>query len=110
MKGLLSLILVLLPLVSFAGGKQTGQVTKITIRQSDGLHYFNMSGISSDRATCAEGHSYWMIEDENSPVGKHQLSLLMMAMASGKTITVYGTGTCSRWGDGESVDAISISQ
>lgn len=94
---------------SFAhAGTQEGQVTQIVVRQSDGLHYFYMSGTAVNRATCAEGNTYWMIKDENSVVGKSQLSMLLTAYTSGKTIAVTGAGTCTRWGDGEDLDIIHL--
>jgi len=48
-----------------------------------------------------------MIKDENSNTGKQQLAILLAARASGETITVDGSNTCTRWGDGEDVDLVS---
>ena len=67
-----------------------------------------MSGTAADRPSCALGQTYWMIKDENTVVGKSQLSMLLTAYASGKTVGVTGSGTCKRWGDGEDVDTIQL--
>ena len=50
----------------------------------------------------------WMIKDENSVVGKSQLSMLLTVYVSGKTVTVIGDGTCTRWHDGEDVNVIYL--
>ena len=65
------------------GGQQTGQVTQVTTRASDGLIYFDMSGSHGGRPACAT-YSYWMIKDENSAAGKRQLAVLLTARATGK--------------------------
>ncbi len=89
-------------------GSQTGKVTSILVRQSDGLHYFYMSGVGENKPDCASSHTYWMIKDENSTVGKTQFSMLLTAYASGKTISVIGTNSCTRWGDGEDLNSIAL--
>jgi hypothetical protein len=88
-----------------AVGSQTGVVTTILNRNSDGLLYFYMSGSVTGRPACAT-ISYWIIKDENSNSGKKLFALLLLARQSGQEITVKGAGTCTRWGDGEDVDAI----
>jgi hypothetical protein len=86
---------------------QTGKITDFFVRNSDGLIYFFLDSASDNRPACA-GSSYFMIKDENSAAGKRQLAVLLMARSTGQTITVYGTGTCTRWPDGEDVDTIQI--
>jgi len=88
------------------GGEQTGQITLLLTRASDGLVYFYMSEAPTGRPACAT-QPYWMIKDENSAAGKRQLAVLLMARATGKVITVIGSNTCSRWSDGEDVGTIS---
>ena len=92
--------------VSVFAGTQTGQVTSIYKRASDGLVYFYVSGQPAGRAQCAANTPYWMIRDENSVTGKQQLAMLMTARATGQAITVIGSNTCLRWGDGEDVDYV----
>ena len=89
-------------------GTQAGTVTNIIVRQSDGLHYFYVSGTAVDRPACAAKQNYWMIKDEHSVAGKSQLSMLLTAYASGKTVKILGSGTCSRWGDGEDLNEIHL--
>lgn len=86
-------------------GQQTGLITQVITRASDGLVYFFMSGSPSDRPSCAR-ISYWMIKDENSAAGKRQLAVLLAAHATSKEVTVTGSNTCSRWGDGEDVEEV----
>ncbi len=87
---------------AWAAGTQTGQVTKIQIRASDGLVWFNMNGTAAGHPPCAF-YNYWMIKDENSNAGKQQLTQLLAARSSGQAITVTGGGTCTRWPNGEDV-------
>lgn len=93
--------------VSVSAGEQSGKVQELIVRGSDGLHYFWLQGTSSGKPVCAK-NSYWMIRDENSSAGKAQLSILLSAQAQQKSIRVVGTGSCTRWADGEDVDYISI--
>lgn len=86
---------------------QTGQITSLIIRSSDGLVYFYLSGELSGHPACATG-GYWMVKDENSTAGKRQIAALLAARLSGQIITVSGTGACTRWYDGEDVNGIQI--
>lgn len=96
-----------LPLHAAAAGTQTGQVTKLQTRASDNLVYFYLTGTPSDRPACAT-YPYWMIKDETSDTGKRQFAMLMAAYVSGRSVTVHGAGTCTRWGDGEDVDYVIL--
>jgi hypothetical protein len=100
----------LLNLLCIAGanaGTQTGKVTKLGVRDSDGLVYFILAGSPAGVPACAT-HGYWMIKNENSESGKRQLALLIAAQASGKSVVVMGANTCARWPDGEDVDMLSV--
>ncbi|MEX2963363.1 hypothetical protein [Microbulbifer sp. TYP-18] len=96
-------------IISFGAqaGTQTGQISGVTVRASDGLHYFTMHGTTTDKPACAT-NTYWIIKDENSTAGKSQLSVVLTAYASGKTVAVTGSGECTRWGDGEDVNTILL--
>lgn len=87
-------------------GTQTGKVQRILVRE-DGLHYVVLDGTPTGKPLCAT-IGYWMIKDESSNYGKAQLSLLMMAFASGKTVTIDGRNTCSRWPDGEDISSVFV--
>ena len=91
-------------LPSFAGS-QTGQITSVQVRASDGLIFVFLSGTATGRPSCAT-ISYWMIKNENSTAGKQQLAQLLAARASGQQVTILGSNTCSRWPDGEDIDLI----
>lgn len=98
-------------LISFAlcgnalAGDQAGKVKELTVR-SDNLHFFFLEGTHSNKPGCATA-DYWMIKDENSVGGKGQLSMLLAAQAQDKIVYVNGTGTCTRWANGEDVYAIT---
>ena len=87
--------------------EQYGKVKELIVRGSDGLHYFWLEGASTNKPACSK-NSYWMIKDENSAAGKAQLSIILSAQAQQKSIRVVGSGSCTRWADGEDVDYISI--
>jgi hypothetical protein len=103
----LSVINILMAGSALASTK-TGSVDKIYIRSSDGLVYVELTGESTKKPLCAQNHSYYMIKDENSGTGKRQLALLMLAVATGKKVTIYGNDSCTRWGDGEDIDQVII--
>ncbi len=89
-------------------GTQTGTITQLTVRASDGLIIVYMSGTPSGRAACAANMPYWMIKDENSTSGKQQLAELVTAYAAGKTVNIVGMGTCTRWSDGEDINLVNL--
>lgn len=100
-------LLASLSLIAFPAfaGSQTGKITQLFVRASDGLVYFVLSGPAFGKPACAI-QPYWMIKDENAAAGKRQLALLLTARATDQVITVSGMSTCTRWGDGEDVDNI----
>jgi len=107
MKKVISVIFLLLSLNANAGS-QMGTVDYIIVRASDGLIYFTLTGGAlENRPSCAT-IGYWMIKDENSNAGQQQYSMILAAHAAGKTVRVTGSNTCSRWGNGEDVDALQI--
>ncbi|WP_287906399.1 hypothetical protein [Acinetobacter sp.] len=85
-----------------------GKVQAINVRDEDGLVWVYISGERiGNRPTCATNW-YMVIENENSPAGKRQLALLMMAQATNKTVFIEGSNTCNRWGDGEDISMVSV--
>jgi hypothetical protein len=90
-------------------GTQTGTVTQVNVRSTDGLVYVYLSGTASGRVTCASATAYWIIKDETSTSGKQQIAELMLASATGKTVTITGTNSCQRWLDGEDIGLVSVS-
>ena len=85
--------IVLLSLSTFPtfAGVITGKVIQINVRDDDGMHYFYLDNPTNDRAPCAT-NDYWVIKDENSAVGKAQLSLLLTAYSTDSKVKVKGFG------------------
>lgn len=113
-KKILSISIVMVGLLACMGrafaSHQVGQVEWINVRESDGLIYFAISGNDrSEKPACAT-HGYWMIKNENSQAGRRQLALLTAAFVAKKNVSVTGHHQCTRWGDGEDVNAISVHQ
>lgn len=85
-----------------------GKVSSIYVRDEDGLVWVYILGErTGNRPNCAV-YDYMMIRNENSPAGKRQLALLMMAQATNKTVFIEGSNTCNRWGDGEDISMVSV--
>ncbi|BFM10137.1 hypothetical protein R50072_02900 [Simiduia litorea] len=92
-----------------SAGQQTGFVSALHVRASDGLTYFFLNGSAMADAPACATHGYWMIKDETSKAGERQYALLLAAAAAKKEISVVGMNSCSRWSDGEDVNAITWS-
>lgn len=91
-------------------GSQLGTVDYIVVRASDGLVYFTLKGGELNAKPECASQNYWILKDETSAVGMQQYSMLLSAHASGKPLLVEGMNTCSRWSDGEDVNALQILQ
>jgi hypothetical protein len=85
-----------------------GRITYLLVRDADGLIYFEVDGPRSAKPACAANHNYFMVRDENSATGKRTYALLLSAFLSGRTVDVGGTGTCTRWPDGEDVAYVRL--
>ncbi|NOU52138.1 hypothetical protein HG263_16535 [Pseudoalteromonas sp. JBTF-M23] len=106
-KFILFVALTFMPWFSTANSQES-KVAWLMVRASDGLVYFALEGgTRNNRPSCATS-GYWMIKDENSTAGKQQYSMILSAHASGKKVRIYGAGKCSRWSDGEDVDALMV--
>jgi hypothetical protein len=86
----------------------TGKIHYVIIRDSDGLIYLEVTGPRSAKPDCAQNHNYFMIKDENSATGKRLYAMLLAAQLTGKTVTVSGTGACTRWPDGEDIGVVRL--
>ncbi|MGP0171773.1 hypothetical protein ACSVIJ_07805 [Pseudomonas sp. NCHU5208] len=107
----MKLILGVLALLSGCAlaGEQVGKVSTLFARASDNLHLVELSGGTEKTGSpsCAT-HKYWLIKDEASVAGKSQFSQLLAAQMTGKKVTIVGSNTCSRWGDGEDINYILV--
>jgi hypothetical protein len=87
-------------------GTQTGTITNLITRDSDGLVYVYLTGSASGRPACAAGTQYWMIPNETSDSGKRMYASLLAAQMASRVVIVTGKNTCTRWGDGEDINAV----
>ena len=98
--------------LSFAGPTHAnsieGKIKSLSVRASDGLHIVVVEGVPTGRAACAINHNYYMIADEHSDAGKAQMAILLSAYMSGKSVAIEGTGTCTRWVDGEDILIVTL--
>jgi hypothetical protein len=90
-----------------AAGNVTGTVASVLVRASDGLTFIYMNGSASGQPACAT-NPYWIILNETSDAGHKQYAMLLDALATGAQVTIFGNGTCTRWGDGEDINVIQI--
>jgi hypothetical protein len=88
-------------------GTISGTVQLVLVRASDGLVYAVINGTPSGQPACAT-HSYWMIANESSDAGHKQYAMLLQAQATGAHVTIYGSGACTRWLDGEDIDSVQV--
>ena len=88
-------------------GTQTGYVTFLEVRDTDGLIYFGLSGTASGKPTCAVFPA-WTLPNEGSETGKKLFALLVSARTAGQQVSVNGKNTCVRWGDQEDVASIRV--
>lgn len=108
-KPLLAITAALLIAHPAQAGTQTGVVTELMARASDGVISFKLSNTAGPtRPSCASLTTYWIIKDEKPEAGKRQLALLMMARAGNLTVTVVGSAACTRWPDGEDANTLII--
>ncbi|ENU59643.1 MAG: hypothetical protein L0G39_10475 [Chryseobacterium sp.] len=85
-----------------------GKVKAINVRDETGLIWVYISGErTGNRPNCATNW-YMVIKNENSPTGKRQLAMLMMAIATNKTVAIPGAETCTRWADGEDISIVGV--
>lgn len=88
-----------------AAGQITGTITELLQRNSDGIIYLALTGTPTGRPACATS-GYWMIANETSDTGKRLFATLLAAKLSNSVIQVIGTGTCTRWVDGEDINYV----
>ena len=73
-----------------------------------GAFFFTTTGTRSSPPSCATDSGRWVI-DGSTVGGQQTIALVMSMQAQGRQIAVYGTGTCTVWGDTESVQHIDVS-
>lgn len=93
-----------------------GFVKWVSVRASDGLIWFTLSAgdprifpppSRSTRPACAT-QGYWVIPNEGAPAGRMLYDALLRAKGDGVPVVITGTGTCTRWPDGEDADIVQV--
>lgn len=98
--------LFLLAMASRAWASSSGSGLVSGILMTSQTAFFNHSGTRSTRPSCAT-IDRWAF-DSSTAGGQSLLATLLTAYATGRQISVLGTGTCSIWGDTETVAYIQI--
>jgi hypothetical protein len=91
-------------------GNAVGVIDKLIVRDTDGLTYVQLTTSPASRASCAAATTYWMIQNENSESGRKLYAMLLAAHLTGRTVSIVGTNTCVRWGDGEDIQYVVLQQ
>lgn len=87
-----------------ASQNTAGNVTFV-YGMGNGAFLFQQSGGSrGSLPSCAGSNPDRWAVDGTTAAGQNKLSILLTAKALHKVVQVYGTGTCSVWGDTETVD------
>lgn len=85
----------------------TGPIGRIDMQTAGGGKViFYQGGNRSGVPACASNLNNRWAFDGTTPSGQATLSILLSAYMSGKSIQVVGMGTCSAWGDTETVNYI----
>lgn len=71
-----------------------------------GAAFFHHDGPRTARPACAS-EDRWVI-NLSTQAGQAMYAAVLTAIASGRKIAVHGAGTCSVWGDTESVTYIQV--
>ncbi len=86
-----------------ASSQGPGSVSYVHV-MSNGIVMFLMTGTRGAVPTCATPQPTRWAFNGTTAAGQAKLSVLLTAYASGKSITVYGTGTCPDYSDTETLD------
>lgn len=106
-KNLIFIVLMSLSISVFAIGNSTGPVTVPLLGAINGVFYFK-AGTPASQPSCVTILGQPWVLNLKTDGGKAAYAMLLSAMAQGKTVTIYGNGTCDLWGDRETVDAVFI--
>lgn len=93
------------PFVAQAGEAGLGTPSGLLVHDMGGAFFYH-AGPRTNRPSCAT-EDRWVI-NVSTPAGQAIYAAVLTAIASGRKITVQGTGACSFWGDTESVQSIQM--
>lgn len=100
--------LVLVALLAFPAQAGTSDLGKITgVLPHTGAFFFNMTSNRTSAPSCATAANRWVINSATSQ-GQAMIAGLLTAYATGRRISVTGTGTCALWADTETVEYFQI--
>ena len=83
---------------AFAAGSGSGNVAGVSVESASGK--FSTSTHSGAPACATTGR--WAV-DVSTPQGQSLWSGVLLAYSQNKPVTIGGTGTCTVWGDSETV-------
>lgn len=87
--------------------EQTGLITMLYVRASDGLILVQLDGARTSMPACAT-QPYFLIKAENTSTGKQQYAQLLASRLSRQLVRIIGGNTCIRWHDGEDIDVVAL--
>ena len=82
-----------------------GVITGVYVMES-GVVLFHHHGSRSALPGCGSPNPIRWAFDGATPAGQAKLALLLTAHSSQKPVVVHGTGTCTAWGDTETIQFI----
>jgi hypothetical protein len=88
---------------ALASSQYSTRITQITSITRANYTYITVDTGTGRTAipSCASGNpNLWYIENTDANVYKNQISILLMALAQGKTINIIGSGDCQFGGTG----------
>ena len=91
---------------AYAGTSGPGNIINPYFMQNGAL-LVTTDASQSGAPSCATVINRWAI-DATTPAGKLQATAVLTAYAMGKKIAIWGTGTCSVWGDTEGVSFLQV--
>lgn len=100
-------------ITAHAGG-QSGTIAALNVTSPSlafgNPTHFRLTGEYKNRAGCSTHAEQWWALNTDSAVGKAMLGVLLTAKASGKPVTVWGSGRCDQRVDMEDVHQIGVSE
>lgn len=103
MRVLLGAVLALSSISALAGDALSGTLSVVHF-MANGVVLASTDGARSNVPSCAAAQPSRFAIDATTAAGKIQLSGLLAAYAAGKPVRIVGNGTCSAYGDSETIN------
>lgn len=104
MKRLLALVLVLASAHAHAGWSAGPVRLKNLHFMPNGVVIAYVEGTRANVPACAAVESQRFAVNATTPAGRTQLAGLLVAYSADRQVNIFGTGTCSAWGDTETIE------